>query len=83
MDIATTEEIKKSFELMKDMNYNFKNEIMNTPVQLDSSIKNLCYNIEALSNKIDEKANNSMNDLSNKLIELTNYFESVINSSRK
>lgn len=77
------EEIKHSFEFMKEMNYSFKNEIMNTPAQLDNSIKILCDNIEVLSNKIDEKANKNINDVSNKLMELTNHFENVINNNRE
>lgn len=59
------EEIRKAFELMKQMNYNFRNEIMNTPALLDVSIRNLCKNIEMLSYKIDERAKNTMNGLSN------------------
>ena len=38
-------EITNGFELMKSMNYNFKEEIMNTPLQLNSSIEVLCQNI--------------------------------------
>jgi len=71
------EEIKQSFELMKEMNYNFKNEIMNTPLQLDGSIKNLCNSIEELSTKLDYKANNALNDLSTKLIELGGYLDKI------
>ena len=63
-------EIKDAFKIIKEMNYDFRTEIMNTPLQLNESIQNLCNNINDVTDKFDEKTNMIFDELSNKLAEI-------------
>ena len=72
------EEIKTAFEIIKEMNFDFKKVMMDTPLQLNQSITNLCNNIMLLSNNVDTKVNGSLKQFSNSLIQFKNELSQVI-----
>ena len=72
------EEIKVAFEIIKEMNFDFKKVMMDTPLQLNQSITNLCNNIMLLSNNVDVKVNGSLTQFSNSLIQFKNELSQVI-----
>lgn len=73
-------EIKDAFKIIKEMNYDFRTEIMNTPLQLNESIQNLCNNINDVTDKFDEKTNMIFDELSNKLAEINISVENTQNN---
>lgn len=68
------DKIEEAFEIIKDMNINFRSEILQTPAQLDSSIQFVCQKIKEASNKLNEtptKLENSIDNICNKIDDLT------------
>ena len=70
-------EIAQGFELMKEMNLGFKQEIMNTPNQLNGSIEVLCQNITDVTNKIDNRASNVFEDITSILNQLSERIDTI------
>lgn len=70
-------EIAQGFELMKEMNLGFKQEIMNTPNQLNGSIEVLCQNITDVTNKIDNRASKVFEDITSILKQLSERIDTI------
>lgn len=70
-------EIAQGFELMKEMNLGFKQEIMNTPNQLNGSIEVLCQNITDVTNKIDNRASKVFENITNILNQLSERIDTI------
>ena len=70
-------EVAQGFELMKDMNLSFKQEIMNTPNQLNGSVELLCQNITDVTNKIDTRASHVFEDITSILNQLSERIDAI------